>query len=148
MRTMRNFFILQMFPESLPHAGHRARGWGRLRVPGAHTDSGTTGLKVTGLTEVRAGTQEHILIHPQIFATTVPQQINTTTTQVQGVHDKKARRPSRKTQRRYILCIAKEQARLLNNQNQGWANQQCKYCWALPWSKRNLCSEKLNMYTS
>lgn len=33
----------------------------------------------------------------QTSATAAPQQINTTTTQVQDVHDKKARRPGRET---------------------------------------------------
>lgn len=78
-----------------------SQGLGRLRVPGAHTESGTTELKVAGQARVRADTQKHILIQPQTFATTVPQQINTTATQVQDEHDKKARGPSRDAQAQY-----------------------------------------------
>lgn len=121
-----------MFPESLPHAGHSARGWGEAEVPSVHTQSSTTGLKVMGQAEVRADTQEHILIHPQIFATTVPQQINTTTTQACMT-----RRPGGLAGRlkQDTLRITKEQPRHLNNQNQGWAKHQCKDCWALLRSK-------------
>lgn len=91
----------------LPCAGHFARGWGRQRVPNAHTESSTPGLKAAGQAERRADTHGHILIHPQTSATTVPRQINATTTQVQDVHDKKVRRPSTEIER-YILLIAQE----------------------------------------
>lgn len=126
-----------MFPESLPHAahaGHSARGWGEAEVPSAHTQSSTTGRKVTGQAEVRADTQEHILIHPQIFATTVPQQINTTTPQDQACM---TRRPGGLAGRlkQDTLRITKEQPRHLNDQNQVWAKHQCKDCWALLRSK-------------
>lgn len=88
--------------------GHLARGWGRQKVPSAHTERRTPGLKAAGQAEGRAeDTHGHILFHPQSSATTVPGQINATTTQVQDVPDKKVRRPSREIQR-YILLIAQE----------------------------------------
>lgn len=105
------------------------------------------GLQVAGPVEVRADTHDHILIQPQTLATAVPQQINTTTTQVQDVHDKTARGPSREIQKQYILCTAHE-LRLLNTQNQDRAKHQCKHCWAVLGSKCNFCSEKLNTYFS
>lgn len=106
MRTMRNYFILQIFPESLPCAGHFSRGSGKGRVPSAHREQ-APGLKTAGQAEGRADTCRNILTHPQTSATTAPQQINATTTQVQDVHDKKVMGPSREIQR-YILRIAKE----------------------------------------
>ena len=51
----------------------------------------------------QANAHEHILTRPQTSATAAPQQINTTTTQVQDVHDKKARGPSRETQKQRLL---------------------------------------------
>lgn len=105
---------------------------GRLRGPqrGAHTHSGTARwLQVAGLGEVRADTHEHILIHPQTLATAVPQQINTTTTQVQDVPDKTGEGPSRETQKQYIVCTAHE-LRLPSTQNQDRAKHQCKHCRA------------------
>lgn len=61
------------------------------------------------------------------------EQINTTTTQVQGVHDKKARRPSR-ILRQEMLLIAKE----LTDSNK------CKSYYAHSAEQMNFCPEKLD----
>ena len=75
----------------------------------------------------QGNTHEQILTRPQISATAAPQQINMTTTQVQEVHDKKARRPSKETQKQCILHKAKELTK---------ASEQPKprLCWTSLWT--------------
>lgn len=74
--------------------GSQGGSWGSLAL------RGTTGLK---------GSQGPKWVqHSRTSAAAAPQPINTTTTQVQDVHDKKARRPSRETQKQCILHVANE----------------------------------------
>lgn len=99
MRTMRNFFILQMFPGSLP----LLQGLGEAEGPWCwHSE-----LKAAGQAEWRTDTHKLILIPHQTVTAPVPQQINATNSTGTGCAWQESEGAQQGDAKIYTLRIAK-----------------------------------------